>query len=77
MGGKLMKPPMIYCIRIKGHLPSSWSFLLEGLQVTCEPEGRTALCAPIRDQAELYGLITHLQNLGITLISINPLPEDD
>ncbi len=65
--------PLTYCIRIKGHLPAGWSDLLEGMQICQEPGGDSLLTGPLADQAALYGLLARLQNLGITLISINPL----
>jgi hypothetical protein len=63
--------PNNYHIRVKGHLPSGWSELFEGLLIQCEPDGDTLLSGPVKDQAALYGLLTRLQNLGLTLISIN------
>lgn len=62
-----------YRIQVKGHLPDGWFEMLERIEVMCEVEGNTTLSGPIRDQAELYGIITKLQNLGLTLISINQI----
>jgi hypothetical protein len=62
-----------YCIQVKGHLPDGWFEMLERIEVMCELDGNTTLSGPIRDQAELYGIITKLQNLGLTLISINQI----
>jgi len=63
--------PNNYRIRVKGHLPSGWSELFEGMQIQCERDGDTLLSGPVKDQAALYGLLIRLQNLGLTLISIN------
>jgi hypothetical protein len=71
-----MDEPTHYRIQIQGHLPSNWSTLLEGMAVTCAPEGTTTLCGLVRDQAELYGLIARLQNFGLTLISINRIGDE-
>jgi hypothetical protein len=60
-----------YRIRVRGHLPEGWIEMLERMELICEADGNTTLSGPIRDQAELYGIITKLQNLGLTLISIN------
>ena len=71
-------PPVIhYCIRVKGHLPATWSELLEGMRLTVQADGTTTLCGPLRDQAELYGLVAKLQNLGLTLVSVNPTTDED
>ncbi len=66
-----------YRIQVKGHLPAGWSEWLGQFEITCEPDGNTTLTGPIRDQSELYGLVAKLQNLGLTLISVNPLPETE
>ena len=60
-----------YRIQVKGHLPEAWSEIMEYMEIICEPDGNTTISGPIRDQSELYGLISRLQNLGLTLISIN------
>jgi len=60
-----------YRIEVKGHLPDGWIELMEHMEIICEADGNTTISGPIRDQSELYGLISKLQNLGLTLISIN------
>jgi hypothetical protein len=62
---------MQYRIQVKGHLPEAWSEMMEHMEIICETDGNTTISGPIRDQSELYGLISRLQNLGLTLISIN------
>ena len=67
-------PPMIYQIRIKGHLSGQWTDWFENLTVTLEEDGDTLLTGPVVDQAALHGLLKKVRDLGIPLISINPLP---
>jgi hypothetical protein len=62
-----------YRIQVRGHLPEGWFEMLERMELICAADGNTTLSGPIRDQAELYGIITKLQNLGLTLISINQI----
>jgi hypothetical protein len=62
-----------YRIQVKGHLPDGWFEMVENMEVICEEDGNTTISGPIRDQAALYGLISKLQNLGLTLISINQI----
>jgi hypothetical protein len=33
------------------------------------------LCGPVRDQAELHGLLRRLSDLGLTLLSANAMDE--
>ena len=60
-----------YRIQVRGHLPDGWFEMVEHMEIICEADGNTTISGPIRDQSELYGLICRLQNLGLTLISIN------
>ena len=60
-----------YRVQVKGHLPAGWSEWLGSFEINCELDGNTTLTGSIHDQAELYGLVVKLQNLGLTLISIN------
>ena len=65
--------PVVYEIRIAGHLPSQWSAWFEGLAVTLEPDGTTLLSGPVVDQAALYGLLKKVRDAGLTLIAINQI----
>ena len=61
--------PMIYQIRIKGHLGPRWSGWFEGLTITPEEGGETLLTGPVADQAALHGLLRKVRDLGMPLIS--------
>jgi len=63
----------IYEIRIEGHLENRWADWFDGLTVTLEDGGTTLLAGPVIDQAALYGLLKKLRNLGLALVSINPV----
>ena len=66
-----------YHVQVKGYLPDGWRQLMERMEIIREAGGITTLAGPIRDQAELYGLVVKLQNLGLTLISINQTTSDE
>jgi hypothetical protein len=61
-----------YIIRVKGHLDPGWTTWLEGLRVDHEVNGNTSLFGPPLDQAALYGLLSKIHALGLTLLSVNP-----
>jgi hypothetical protein len=66
----------LYEIRLKGHLNNRWTGWFEGLTITREDNGNTLLTGPVIDQAALHGLLKKVRDLGLPLISINPLEPD-
>jgi hypothetical protein len=71
--------PQYYEIRIKGHLDPSWSEWFEGLSIIHEDSGDTALAGDLVDQAALHGVLRKIRDLGIALVSVNPVtstPDD-
>ena len=67
--------PMIYQIRVKGHLGPQWTDWFGGLAITLEDTGDTLLTCPVVDQAALYGLLRKVRDLGMPLLSVNPVGE--
>ena len=63
--------PMIYQIRLKGHLGQQWAASFEGLTLTLEENGDTLLTGPVTDQAALHGLLRKVRDLGLSLLSVN------
>ncbi len=63
--------PMVYQIRIKGHLGCQWTDWFGGLAVTLEDNGDTLLTGPVVDQAALHGLLRKVRDLGMPLLSVN------
>jgi hypothetical protein len=61
--------PMVYQIRIKGHLDPGWTDWFGGLTITLEEDGETLLTGPVVDQAALHGLLRKVRDLGMPLIS--------
>lgn len=60
-------------IRIKGHLDPSWQDWFEGLEMVQEEEGTTLFSGSLYDQAALYGVLTKLRALSLTLLSFETL----
>ena len=65
--------PMIYQIRIRGHLDSQWTDWFEGLSITLEENGDTLLSGPVVDQAALHGLLKKVRDMGMSLVSVVPV----
>jgi hypothetical protein len=65
--------PAVYQIKIKGHLGHEWTGWFEGLTVTLDEDGNTLLTGPVVDQAALHGLLKKVRDLGLSLVSVNPV----
>ena len=66
--------PATYSIEIEGLLDESWSERLAGMNVKTIKRNNlalvTILSGPLRDQAELLGVLNALYNLRLTLIAV-------
>jgi hypothetical protein len=62
--------PMIYKIRLKGHLGRHWTDWFDGLTITLEDNGETLLTGPLADQAALHGLLKKVRDVGMPLLSV-------
>ena len=63
--------PLVYQIRIKGHLGREWTDWFEGLTIQLTDNGETLLTGPVVDQAALHGLLRKVRDLGVPLLSVN------
>ena len=68
--------PMVYEIKIKGHLGRRWTAWFEGMSVTQADNGETLITGPIVDQAALHGLLRKVRDLGLPLISVSQILSD-
>jgi len=75
------KFPHLYHLIVEGHLLPSRQEHFRPMEVVSQPDGTTHLIGIIEDQAALYGLVIRLRDIGLSLISIQPLKnkqmEDD
>jgi hypothetical protein len=66
-----MDKPSFYEIRVEGHLSDRWSDWFDGLAILNDPNGETILSGSFVDQAALFGTLTKIQALNLTLLSVN------
>ena len=63
--------PMVYEIRIKGHLSHLSAGWFDGLTITLEDNGNTLLTGTVIDQSALHGILKKVRDLGMPLLSVN------
>src|SRR6266702_6121849 len=63
--------PLVYQIRIKGHLGREWTNWFGGLTIRLTDNGETLLTGPVVDQAALHGLLRKVRDLGVPLLSVS------
>jgi hypothetical protein len=61
-----------YRIVVKGRLCGALAEVFDGFQVRCSAS-ETELRGSVSDQAQLFGYLLRLRDLGIHLVSVNPV----
>jgi len=71
--------PATYRIVVRGSLSKDWSDRLAGMDISTTSHGdqapRTTLVGPIRDQAELNGVLDTLYGLHLTILKVETIAE--
>jgi hypothetical protein len=67
-------PGRLYEFVLRGEIGDRFSVVLEGMRVE-RIRGSTMLIGPVVDQAHLHGVIERIQDLGLELVSVNPVDE--
>ena len=78
--GKKKRTPMIYEIKLKGHLDRRWIDQFYGMTMTHEEDGTTTLEGSLPDQTVLHTILVWIRDKNLRLISVNPTescPEDE
>lgn len=65
-----MENETIYEIRVKGSLDASWSNWFAPLTLIPQQD-ETVIVGPVQDQAELFGILLKVRDMGLELISVN------
>jgi hypothetical protein len=69
-------PETLYEIRIRGRVSQTVLDTFDQMESSAE-RVETILHGPVRDQAELHGLLHRIQALGLELVEVRRLPESD
>ncbi len=65
--------PQAYQIKVSGRLSETWAEWFGGLTITHTDHDETLLTGRIVDQAALQGLLKKIRDLGLPLLSVNPV----
>jgi hypothetical protein len=65
-----------YEIRLQGRLDPRWSSRFDGMTLTTG-DGATLLRGHLVDQAALHGLLHQLRDIGLSLVSVTRVENDD
>ena len=68
---------MKYEIRIEDGLDEGWTAWFDGMQITNEPNGVTVITGMVADQCALYGLLAKVRDLGLPLLSVQRIEQDN
>jgi hypothetical protein len=60
-----------YRLVVKGELGPRYRNAFEGMELEAG-HGETAIVGPVKDQAQLQGLIARIASLGLALVSVVP-----
>jgi hypothetical protein len=69
-------PVREYSLVVQGELGDELGSAFGEMTLT-RREGKTLLVGPVRDQAELQGLLQRISNLGLTLLSASATDADE
>jgi hypothetical protein len=68
---------MVYEIRVRGHMDRQWANWFNGMSITLEENGDTLLTGPVIDQAALHGLLRRIRDLGMPLLALTCIENDE
>jgi hypothetical protein len=66
-----------YQIRVKGNLDQKWSDWFDGFTITPQADGITLLTGPVADQSALHGLLAKVRDLGLPLLSVKRVENEE
>jgi hypothetical protein len=66
-----------YEIRVEGHLDSRWVEWFNDMNLEHSKNGETILTGVLADQAALHGVLLKICDLGLKLISVRRVDEND
>jgi hypothetical protein len=66
----------IYRIVVRSELGGSYASTFEGMRMETR-DGRTILTGEVIDQSHLFGILQRLYGLGLALLRVQAIPDED
>jgi hypothetical protein len=70
-----IRPDGIYCLKVYGHQKPRWRECFVWISVTSHVVVTTTLLGSVVDQPALYGIISRVRDLGLTLLAVERLSD--
>jgi hypothetical protein len=69
---------MLYTeIKIAEKLDPQWTTWFEGMDIQAAAAGGTVLCGILTDQSSVYGIVSRIASLGLTLMTVTVRDQRD
>jgi hypothetical protein len=75
--GREFSRPARYAITVKGHLEPRWSAWFDGFDLVQHADDKTTLTGLVVDQPALHGLLAKVRDLGLPLLSVIRVEEEE
>ena len=66
----------VYRIVVRSELSDRYASAFEGMHMETE-DGQTILIGEVKDQPHLFGVLNRLNGLGLELLSVQAMPDED
>jgi hypothetical protein len=66
----------LYRIVVRSELGDRYASAFEGMRMETK-DGRTILTGELKDQPHLFGVLDRLNGLGLELLSVQAMPDED
>jgi len=78
--GQCTPSATFYAIEVSGRFGEEWSEWFGNMTLTIKSSAEgstiTVLSGPVPDRAALFGILNRIRDLGVRLISVNPIDTD-
>lgn len=67
-----LRRPDVFTLHLGAHVGPEWSEWLDGVEILGRADGSAMITAYVPDQAQLFGLLLRVRDLGVPLLGLYP-----